>query len=1238
MDKDGLLTRFEREARKWLAEGRVGDIDFAGRTYQVQVVEPTGAEFWPFLQFGLHDELIDAFCTCDTAEKYGSCPHLATALLRLYKELAEPLHVRFQRSFWNQLCWLFGERQGYSAEILELAEAGCYRLLSVTGKQLFAVRARTPTARTRLEVIIERRVPETEENSLKFSGLTMEELVQWREGRPSKALQYELSLWSDLAKWLFLLQEGGADYLLRFQSEPSALPHGVVVEFGELAVEFYLSRANLPLLIPSLPTVKSPLAVYQAQEEAIGEITYDRSAGSLHLGQHESALHSRHLRRQAWHNARAADHLTVDGWLYSPGDGFYARADELLARTSLIDQEHVAAFLDTHTELADHHLIGEHVHTERLTLQYQLWFDAQWQLHIQAYVFEPGDLQSAQSRSFGRWIYLEDDGFYPINSPPFPDLHLTVPPADLPEFIRQNRPFLNEHRAFTVHLTALQAPLTYGVNEHKALFFLTAARLPEETETEAHHFDDWIYVKGEGFFARQRPRPQSPLRPGVAIPEQEVALFIRSNQEDLELIPGFFAERCPVAATELKVELTGSSAVAIRPQYRLHAEYQRRTVLFFGEYAYVAGEGFSPLPRHLLPPDRFRTTQLLRGQELQLFLTYELESLLPRIAELDPRLRRPAQLELVASDPEQIEEGHGLIPLQLAYQSQQGMATLPELWRAQSQRQRYAFTAAGLIDLQDPQLKWLRGISASRLDKRRNILRLSSLEVIRLQAMEGLVCAPDAVRTREFLERLSTSRAPTTPILEGFKSQLRPYQQLGLEWLWFLHSQGLSGLLCDDMGLGKTHQAMALISAISALHRDRAVEEHPNYLVVCPTSVLYHWKEKVGQYLPHIRLHLFHGAGRLLPAPAEYDLLLTSYGVLRSEEARMSRFTFGLAVFDEIQIAKNPSSRTHQALSRVRSHMRLGLTGTPIENNLRELKSLFDLVVPGYLPPEPLFREQFVGAVDEATLHRLRRLVRPFILRRRKEEVLTELPGKIEERAHCELSAQQRDLYHQVLARSRDPLVAELEDAAKPVNYVHIFSILTALKRICDHPAVYLKEPQNYQQYESGKWGLFCELLAQARDSGQKVVVFSQYLDMLDIIEAYLRQSGIGHAGIRGSTSDREEQLIRFAQDPRCEVFVGSLGAAGLGIDLKSASVVIHYDRWWTRAREDQATDRVYRMGQTRGVQVFKLLTIGTIDDKIDQIIERKGELMESVVSADDAGQLKSFTRQELIELLSLSV
>ena len=386
----------------------------------------------------------------------------------------------------------------------------------------------------------------------------------------------------------------------------------------------------------------------------------------------------------------------------------------------------------------------------------------------------------------------------------------------------------------------------------------------------------------------------------------------------------------------------------------------------------------------------------------------------------------------------------------------------------------------------------------------------------------------------------------------------------------------------------------------------------------------------------------FHGMNRSLENfHEESDILLTSYGVWRNEAKALKGMKFDIAIFDEIQIAKNQASQVYHSLLKINARMKLGMTGTPIENRLRELKTLFDLVLPSYMLSESEYKKTFVSPIEKhGNVERkqlLSRLINPFVLRRKKEDVLFDLPEKTEEVSYCDLLPQQVQLYTQVLSSSRDRILNDLRSNSSPIPYIHIFALLAHLKQICNHPAVYLKEPEEYKNYQSGKWNLFVELLEEARESGQKVVVFSQYLTMLDIIESYLKEHNIGYATIRGSTVNRGEQVERFNTNPKCEVFVASLQAAGLGIDLTAASVVIHYDRWWNAAREKQATDRVHRIGQTRGVQVFKLTTKATIEEHIDLMISKKGQLLEDIIGVDNHQIIKKLDRDEIIELLQIT-
>jgi superfamily II DNA or RNA helicase len=520
--------------------------------------------------------------------------------------------------------------------------------------------------------------------------------------------------------------------------------------------------------------------------------------------------------------------------------------------------------------------------------------------------------------------------------------------------------------------------------------------------------------------------------------------------------------------------------------------------------------------------------------------------------------------------------------------------TAAEIARARREGIRALVRGNLWIDVTDPQFAWL---DDATLGPQGHVL-VTKLELLRIRgSLRGkAVFRGDAACERVFRLFDAIQTDTDAPSLAALGIDLYAYQQTGYQWLWLLQQNGFGGLLCDDMGLGKTHQAIALIRAVTHVDPSQSV------LVVCPTSLLDHWREKLARYIPGV------------------PVTLTTYGLVRSRFEQFRGKRFDLLVLDEMQTIKNADTATHHALRGIEKRIAIGLTGTPIENHEGELKALLDFVVPGYLPKH----------VDDRMT--LQRLVRPFVLRRTKAQVLTELPPKIVDKRFCELTSEQRTLYRRVIEARARPLRAQLR-AGQTVSYVHIFAALNYLKQICNHPA---SAGGGFgADVSSGKWEMFLELLEECMTSGLKVVVFSQYLQMLALIEDHLFRHGIGYASIKGATRDRGAEIARFRDDPDCRVFVASLRAGGLGIDLTSASVVIHYDRWWNQAREDQATDRVHRLGQSKGVQVIKLITRNTIEEKIDALITMKGTITGELIRPDDPSLVKQFTRDELDDLLS---
>ena len=1199
-------------AQKLISTGFVRDIEFSGGTYQVQVIDPkTDEECWAFMQLDHRGKLRDHFCSCEHSEDHEGCIHLAAALLKIYNGHKQPLHARFERSFWNHLFRPYAE--------VELKGKGKGEFAF---RKVVYIKGKSAAANGSLTKLFTDLKKATEETSLKFSNLSEEELHQWKAGRPSAQLAYELSYWSDLAKWISQKVENGEKYTIEFQDSAKKIPSLIKIDFPDVEIALALSPELLPELIPYLGEVKSSLKLHDAPREAVKRMIYNQETGCLHI---ESAAKIAKVPQKA-------KGKEIGDWIYVPKDGFYRKAAGQFFPEETLCGKALGDAFDHNFTLIQTHLKDVTIHEEIHHLLYSLHFDKEWSLHISAYLTAPGDLSRPHSRLLGHWAFVEGQGFYHLTESEFNEVETVVLAEDLSDFIHLHRTWFNIQEGFSTHLASVEAQFSYHVDENGSLTFHQNVEVKDGDKN--HEFGPWIYISGQGFYAKSQSQILLPIRAGTALNKEQVPLFIRANKEELKLLPNFFSLVNPILKAGLNIFLNEENEVIVEPHYEMRSDMKGKQTLFFDEFVYVEGEGFYELPGEQRLPERFKHPVLIERENLPLFLTYELASLRRYAVKIDQRLVKPEKIILQADKIEKgAEEGHYSVKLQFV--TERGKLPADQLWQASKAKQRFYFDDSGLYDLEDKRFNWLRRLDKKQVDRRSHWIDFSTLELIRLNAFDELVLSKDS-ESKQLLDELTEFKIPAEPDLTGLNSNLRNYQKVGVHWLWFLYEHGLSGLLCDDMGLGKTHQAMALMAAIC----NKQPEKKMHFLVVCPTSVIYHWQDKLKEFLPKMRICTFHGSQRSLEDfHQQYDILLTSYGIWRLEHELLSETPFELAVFDEVQIAKNHTSRIHLSLLQVKGRMKLSLTGTPLENHLRELKALFDLVLPNYMPSETEYKELFVKPIEkEGSVERRRwltRLIHPFVLRRRKEEVLLDLPEKMEEIAHCDLSHEQARLYTQALALGRKQIVAELQDDSKTVPYLHIFALLSHLKQICDHPAVYLKQPQNYKHHHSGKWDLFVELLSEARESSQKVVVFSQYLYQLDIIEEFLKEFEIGYATIRGATQKRAEELRRFNEDPTCEVFVASLQAAGLGIDLTAASVVIHYDRWWNAARENQATDRVHRIGQKRGVQVFKLVTKDTFEERIDAMIIRKGKLMEEVVGIDDQQIVKSFTRDELLELLT---
>ncbi len=1213
-----FLQVFASPARSLWLSGNVKEPVFSRGTYHIEVQEKGKKKAFAFFQMKDDGSLSDFFCTCKASEEGKGCVHLASAYFRIFNHTQEPLHERFKKSLWNRLFQMEAKRQGVDSKCLVKQPDESFSCVSATKKVLFSIHPLTPEAKKRFHEIVSGRIEETEETSIKFSNLSAEEIQQYRKGQASYLLRYELSFWSDLAKWFMYLQDEKKPYTIQFQGSP--LPHEMIVKFRDVEMKFYISEVHLPWIIPSLSTVATPLEIMDGDSHAIEGVVYDEEKRSLIVKKNDKKTPPK----------MEKEGVQIGDWLYLENQGFYRQSASLLFQQEMIPPSMISEVLTQSSKELSRFLP---MHLEPMKAKYRLHFDEASNLHIQLYLFDPEEFKNPKAACFIPWGYIPGKGFYLIEDWVFSTPEKVVEKSEMSDFINRHRLWLHQYPGYQTHLGSLESHLTFHLDENESLCFDVELTFPPE---ETLRFDEWIYIRGQGFYMK-KDSGRLPLHPGLQVPKGEISSFVTGHREELEQVHRFFNSQIPIQQMGLSIALNEEGFIAIQPKIQYAPSVDPAKIRFFGDLIYVEGLGFSFLPSAISVPEKYRTPLVIPLEQEASFLAYELDPLKPYVLDLDPRLQKPSSLKLKIRKVSRDTRKRSQVWLvNLVYESEIGTTDVFAIWDALFEKKRYLFSKAGFLFLKDPRFNWIRQLPKKRLDRKKGVIRLNTLEWIRLKAFEEIQepkgSDPNAVETRKVLKELTLFETDRLFDITGLKSTLRPYQEQGVHWLWFLYCHGLSGLLCDDMGLGKTHQAMALLAAIINLDS----EKRNKYLVVCPTSVIYHWQELLKRFLPDIRVCTYYGVDRNLDGfETDYDLLLTSYGILRQASDILGSLSFEAAFYDEIQVAKNYASQTHQALRRMHAKMRLGLTGTPIENRLREIKSLFDIVLPSYMPTDAVFRELFVHPIekdqDEEKKALLGRLIKPFILRRKKSEVLRDLPEKIEEIAYCDLSEDQKVLYSQVAEQMRDTVYKDLKDASRPISYVHVFSALSKMKQICDHPALVSKDVKHYQKQASGKWDLFVELLNEAHESGQKVVVFSQYLDMLAIIESHLKKKGVHYASIKGSTRDRNEQLRKFREDPSCEVFVASLLAAGVGIDLTVASIVIHYDRWWNPAKENQATDRVHRIGQSRGVQVFKLVTKNTIEEHIHEIIERKKGLLEQIVGTDD--QINYLSRDELLKV-----
>jgi hypothetical protein len=493
---------------------------------------------------------------------------------------------------------------------------------------------------------------------------------------------------------------------------------------------------------------------------------------------------------------------------------------------------------------------------------------------------------------------------------------------------------------------------------------------------------------------------------------------------------------------------------------------------------------------------------------------------------------------------------------------------------------------------------------------------------------EGLKRFGDSAQAKALRERLKNFEGlPAIQLPASVQADMRPYQKDGFDFLCHLTNIRLGGILADDMGLGKTLQTLAWLAWLKERH---GKDPKPS-LVICPASVLHNWRREANRFTPHLKvLVLESGAARhnLRKQIPQHDLIVTNYALLRRDLEELQKFAFRAVILDEAQFIKNPGAQVTHSVKQLKSEHRLALTGTPLENRLLDLWSIVDFIQPGYLGNQEHFTETYEPRGENAesaqriARRRLSAKLRPLLLRRLKKHVAKDLPDRIEQRRDCQLGDEQRKLYLAELRRSREQVMKTVAEQGLNKSKIHVLAALTRLRQICCHPKLVGNDTA------SGKTETLFELLDALVAEGQKVLVFSQFVQMLLLLEEECRQHQIPTHILTGQTKDRQEVVTAFQNDPNAAVFLLSLRAAGTGLNLTTASYVVLYDPWWNPAVEAQAIDRSHRIGQTQTVNAYRLISPGTVEEKIWELQQSKAQTIADVLGEE--GFARSLSKTDL--------
>jgi len=503
--------------------------------------------------------------------------------------------------------------------------------------------------------------------------------------------------------------------------------------------------------------------------------------------------------------------------------------------------------------------------------------------------------------------------------------------------------------------------------------------------------------------------------------------------------------------------------------------------------------------------------------------------------------------------------------------------------------------------------------------------------------LDALLASEPAVSVDAIFERVRRELGSFAGVKEaaptaGFQGELRSYQREGLGWLNFLQRFGFGGCLADDMGLGKTIQVLAMLESRREVRRNDEKNSPPPALVVVPRSLVFHWKEEAARFTPKLRILDHTGAGRLKPGDHfdDYDVILTTYGTLRRDAVQFKDQRFDYCILDEAQAIKNAGTLSAKAVRLLSADHRLAMSGTPVENHLGELWSLFEFLNPGMLGRASIFANAGHNP-DEHTRTVLGKALRPFILRRTKRQVATELPEKTEQTIYCDLEANDKKLYIELRDYYRSRLLKKDADDGSGQYKIQVLEALLRLRQAACHPGLIDKRKIGEP---SSKIDTLLAQLDQVLEEDHKALVFSQFTSLLAILRERLDAQQIPYAYLDGRTRDRQARVAQFQNDPKVKLFLISLKAGGLGLNLHAAEYVYLLDPWWNPAVESQAIDRAHRIGQTRQVFAYRLIARDTVEEKVLELQKSKRDLADAIISADNS-VMRNLTREDLELLLS---